>query len=274
MENNYSQQVKMRKKVLRQRRSYLAAIATIFLLTALVSTSYAADTGQITGTVTDSSDNPLQDVEVYAYDLQDTTGFPPVPVTTDSYGTYTVSGLLPGEYRYKVLFFDPNSNYTEQWYNNAPFSDCAEPLTVTAGGSQDNIDAILVQGVSRMSQRKFAAAPRLLANSSSISGQVTLDGVGLKCAKVEAYSTTNGSTWVDWVYTDYQGNYTFSLASGSYKILFYDQDNNTTQWYKNKAEFSCAASVSETSSGVDAAFPVGNLQQCTTLAPVINLLLN
>ncbi len=257
----------MRRKAMQQGSSCLA-IAIIFVLTALVSPSYSVGIGNISGTVTDGSGNLIPGVEVSAYDLQDTSGFPPIPVTTDSNGIYIIPDLPIGEKRYKVLFV--RTGYLDQWYNNAPMSDCAEPVTVPDNDTT-TADAVLVPGTSSKSQKRIAAiAPaQSPLNSSSLSGRVTLNGTAFKCAKVEAYNAADG-TYIDTglILTDYQGNYTISgLALGSYKILFYDQHNNPTQWYERKTKFSSATAVAETASGVDAAFPMASH------VPVINLLL-
>jgi hypothetical protein len=265
MKNNSIHKVEMKSRVLRQRRSHLAVITIMFLLTVLVLPGYAVGTGDISGTVTDSN-SLLQEVDVFIYNAD---GFQIEYTVTNEQGKYNVAYLPVGDY--KVQF--SKTGYIEQWYNNAPFAACAEPVTVTDGGNAI-ADAVLVQGTNNKLQKRIALAQDA-ANSINISGSVTLNGKIFKCAQVEAYSTTDSSEWVDQVYTDYQGNYTFSsLPSGSYKILFYDQNDNPAQWYSNTAGFSCAASVSETASGVNAAFPIGNLQQCTTLVPIIKLLLN
>ena len=256
-----------------------SAAMLVILLAALVLPSYvAAQTGQISGTVTKKSDGmPLQDVEVYVYDAEDTSGLPPAPEFTNENGWYEVS-LPPGEHRYKVLF--SITGYIDQWYNNAPMSDCAEPLTVIEGQAISGKNAVLVEGTSSIGEKniyKISPAAAETETGSVISGNVMLNGTAFKCAKVEAYNAADGSDWIDQVFTDYQGNYTINeLPAGSYKILFYDQNGNAGQWHNRKAEFACADAVSETASGINAAFPV-SLQQCgdrPTFLPAINLLLN
>jgi hypothetical protein len=257
-------ELKMRKEIIPQGISCLA-IAMMFVLTVLVLPGYAVGTGDIFGTVTDSN-GVVEGADVNIYDAD---GFPVDFATTNAQGTYSITSLSVGEY--KILF--SKTGYIDQWYNNAPKPDCAEPVIVTDGGTA-TADAVLVLGGNKASQRKIVSTQVAPLNTIGISGSVTLNSNALKCAKVEAYSATDSSDWVDQVYTDYQGNYTLSnITSGSYKILFYDQNDTPSQWYNGTAGFSCATAVSETASGIDAAFPVGNLQQCTSLTPVINLLL-
>jgi hypothetical protein len=168
--------------------------------------------------------------------------------------------------------------YVNQWYNNAPQVDCAEPVALTDGGDK-KIDIVLKEGTSSAARRSFAqAAPTAAETSSVISGSVSLNGEPLKCAKVEAYNAADDSyVDTDLILTDYQGNYTISgLAVGSYKILFYDQNDQAGQWHNRKADVACADAVPETASDINAAFPV-SLQQCgdrPTLLPAIKLLLN
>jgi hypothetical protein len=270
----------MNKSMKKQGHCWPAVAILLLLLAALaLPSSAAAQTGQISGTVKDSSGNLLQDVEVYVYDAEDTSGFPPAPEFTDENGWYEVSSLPFGEHRYKVQFI--GNGYIEQWYKDAPMSDCAEPVTITAENTvQDEIDAVLKEGTSSAARRSLAqaqAAPAAAETSSVISGSVSLNGEPLKCAQVEAYDAADDSDWIDQVLTDYQGNYTINeLPSGSYKILFYDQNGIAGQWYNRKAEAVCADAVSETASGIDAAFPV-SLRQCgdrPTILPAIKLLLN
>jgi uncharacterized surface anchored protein len=257
-------------------RCWHAAAILLILLAALAAPNYAAaQTGQISGTVKDSSGNLLQDVEVYVYDVNDTSGIDPFPVTTNEDGTFTAPDLLPGEYRYKVRF--KKENYIEQWHEGVPMIDCAEPVTVTDGGDT-KIDAVLKEGTSSAARRSFAQAAPTAAGTGVISGSVSLNGEPLKCAKVEAYNAADDSyVDTDLILTDYQGNYTISgLAVGSYKILFYDQNDQAGQWHNRKADVACADAVPETASDINAAFPV-SLQQCgdrPTLLPAIKLLLN
>lgn len=270
----------MNKSMKKQGHCWPAVAILLLLLAALaLPSSAAAATGKISGTVKDSSGNLLQDVDVYvARVYDDHTDVEEWKDFTDEYGTYTATiELQLGELGYKVLF--KKTGYIDQWYNNAPQVDCAEPVTLTDGGDK-KIDAVLKEGTSSAARRSLAqaqAAPAAAETSSVISGSVSLNGEPLKCAQVEAYDAADDSDWIDQVLTDYQGNYTINeLPSGSYKILFYDQNGDAGQWYNRKAEAVCADAVSETASGIDAAFPV-SLRQCgdrPTILPAIKLLLN
>ncbi len=258
-------------------RCWPAAAILLLLLAALALPRLAsAQTGQISGTVKDSNGIPLQNVEVYVYDAEDTTGIDPFPVTTNENGIFTAPDLLPGEHRYKVRFL--KDGYIEQWHEGVSMIDCATPLTIIDGQTTSVKDAVLVKGTSSVARRSLAEiAPEAAGTSSVISGSVSLNGEPLKCAQVEAYDVADDSDWIDQVLTDYQGNYTINgLPSGSYKILFYNQNGEFDQWYNRKAGIACADAVSENASGINAAFPV-SLRQCgdrPTILPAINLLLN
>lgn len=259
-------------------RCWSAAAVLLLLLAALALPRYAAaQTGKISGTVTNSSETPLQGVDVYVYDAANPSELPPFPETaTKENGTYTLD-LQPGEQRYKLEF--RKDGYSNQFYKDAPMLDCAEPVTVIAGQTASGKDAVLIEGTSSAARKSLAQpAPVAAETSSVISGSVSLNGKPLKCTQVKAYNAADDSyVDTDLILTDYQGNYTINgLPSGSYKILFYDQNGNIGQWYNRKAGIACADAVSETATGINAAFPV-SLRQCgdrPTLLPAIKLLLN
>lgn len=235
----------------------------IFVLILLM-TATTAFSGQLSGIVTDSNGLPLDDVEISLYDMQDTSGLPLAPEFTNSEGKYLVD-VPDGEHRYKILF--SKTGYVEQWYKNAPMSDCAEPVSAPA----EHIDAVLVVDQSNTTAKRSHLAAAPAAETGSISGTVSLHGAAFQCAKVEVYAADDDADWIDQAFTDYQGKYAATadiLPEGEYKVLFYDQHGQPGQWYERQKDFSHAKTVSGDASGIDAAFPLPSKR----LNPIFNLL--
>jgi len=102
----------------------------------------AMATGNISGYVTDEYSNPLQNVHVYAYDLEYNNV---ANVYTDASGNYLISGLLTGIYK---IFFDTHSagDFVSQWYNNKQTLADADGVTVEANKTTPYIFAQLAPG--------------------------------------------------------------------------------------------------------------------------------
>lgn len=79
--------------------------------------------GTISGTVTDSSSNPVGDVKVVLFDSTDT-GV--ATVFTDASGAYTLSNVVPGNY--KIMFY--NKGYATTWNGGAADRGSASWITV------------------------------------------------------------------------------------------------------------------------------------------------
>jgi uncharacterized repeat protein (TIGR02543 family) len=96
--------------------------------------------GEISGTVANSDDEALADVEVTAYDSQSDNYF---ATTTDANGDYTLS-LPPSLYK---LFFDASAigppDYVSEYYDNQLTFENAELIDVQAGMTILGIDAVL-----------------------------------------------------------------------------------------------------------------------------------
>jgi hypothetical protein len=103
-------------------------------------------TGQITGTVTNASGDPLENVCVTPYTLSNT----PLGLSadaTDSQGDYALSGLATGSY--KVRFHPcahPSLGYVEEWFDNKPTFATAGAVAVTDGQTTSARDAQLALG--------------------------------------------------------------------------------------------------------------------------------
>lgn len=99
--------------------------------------------GTISGVVTDSSGNPVRNIEVTAYDES---GMEVERDGTDSEGLYTVKGLATGEYRLEYEVYPSSANLLGEFYDNADTLAEATPVSVTVGTDTPNIDVELSRG--------------------------------------------------------------------------------------------------------------------------------
>ena len=154
--------------------------------------------GRISGTVTDATGLPLQNVDVQVYDSQRNyvTG-----ERTDSDGHYTTtSGLLAGSYYARTY---NSASYVDELYEDIPCAQCVvtsgTPIPVALGTTTSGIDFALALG-------------------GRISGRVTDSETGLRLSgiSVSVYGATG--TQVTSGSTDSSGAYTTSagLPAGTY----------------------------------------------------------
>ncbi len=155
--------------------------------------------GSIMGQVTRPGGIPVKSVNVQAYT---TTGQRAAYVSTDDTGTYTLSGLITGNY---LLYFDTSNTgtvYAPEWYNNQATATTAMLVAVTDGMATTGINVELAAG-------------------SQFSGRVIgEDSLPLQSVNVRVYDSSGQS--VGGGYTDAAGNYTTTpgLPSGDYRIFF------------------------------------------------------
>ena len=91
----------------------------------------AANTGTIGGTIIDdTSTNPVEGAWVLAIAPNGTLTCGSL---TDADGTYTMTGLAPGNYR--VTIVDPTGSHTQEYYDNSATYNGATPVTVTAAAT-------------------------------------------------------------------------------------------------------------------------------------------
>lgn len=170
----------------------------------------------ITGSITDSTGNPISNVAITAYPLSEGAGS--FNGYTDDSGHYTLGGVTAGQY---ALCFDTSratgsssTGYLPECYNNKPDEEDADPVTVGDSGAV-TVDATLDPG-------------------GAISGQVTdTAGHPLEDVYVDVYSTSNLPTTV---VTDQSGDYTApGLGAGSATVCFDPRDvygSSTTGYVK------------------------------------------
>jgi hypothetical protein len=152
--------------------------------------------GSISGKLTGSDGQPSAGVPVRAYARDMSLWFPAATTTTGADGTYTLDGLLPGEYEVLFMPTEPAGS-PAVWYGGSISRRATEPVTVSSGSSVDGVD-LERPGV------------------GSVSGDAGGPGV-----TVAAYSPTD--VWVAsfGVTSGPDGTYTLvGLPVGSYKIAF------------------------------------------------------
>jgi hypothetical protein len=230
-------------------RALRVLVVLVALPLGFASSALAAETGQIAGTVTDTSIHAIEGIEVCAYEQSPEgigEGFG--CTTTDSNGEYTISGLTSGEY--KVEFSSPfNStlNYIAQYYDGKSSASEATAVPVAAGSTTRNIDAELKEGGRVKGKVTDASSKEVIAGIEVCAFSASTESVG--CAR-----------------TDSGGEYTVSgLASGEYKVefsaSFSGELNFITQYYDGKSSASEAAAVSvtagSTTPGIDAELKAG-----------------
>ena len=95
--------------------------------------------GIISGRVTDSGANGIQDIAAYIFDLDQNCI---ASAYTDANGNYVASGFPTGTYKVQfVSGYDPA--FASEWNNNKPDFLIADPVSVTAGSTTSGIDAVL-----------------------------------------------------------------------------------------------------------------------------------
>jgi protocatechuate 3,4-dioxygenase beta subunit len=209
-----------------------------------------AQGGVIKGIVTEEgTGNPIPGlpVDLYNSSTLNNVGY----ALTDASGNFTKSGLATGSY--KISFnLGSGLNYVPEYYNNAPDSDSAAIVSVTAGSETLGIDAQLAQG-------------------GVVKGTVTEEGTGNPIPGLQVYvyesSTLN---YVGYAQTDASGNYTkLGLATGSYKISFNLGSglNYVPEYYNNAPDSGSAAIISVTAGsetlGIDAQLAQGGVVKGT-----------
>ena len=221
-----------------------------------------SDAGGISGTVDDSSSNPLSDVEVEVLTQSGT-------YLSESYtlsdGTYSVVGLAPGTY--DVCFYVSTDNeptggssttgYLDQCYNDVSWNGYLPPsgattVQVTAGSTTSNVNAALADG-------------------GAISG--TVDDTGsnaLNDVEVEVFGIGSQNVGTEYSgYSEPDGTYSvLGIPTGTYNVCFnpyqatggssttgyLDQCYNDVSWNGNSLSpggTSVPVSAGTTTSGVD-----------------------
>ena len=223
--------------------SYSAAFA-ILITTANVTgiNVTLAQTGAISGKVTSDGSTGIANVQVAAWDYLTNNWIGGTNTASD--GTYTVYGLLAGDY--KVFVDGSIKGYNRLFYGG--ISDAASATKVTVTGTATTINKDVT-----------------LAIAGSISGTVTRasDGTGIPSLTVTPFDAASGTSIANAsVTTNSLGQYVINgLPAGSYKVLFSGGTEYIRQWYNNKTSKASGdavtVTVGGTTSGINASLSVG-----------------
>ncbi|WP_240752653.1 carboxypeptidase-like regulatory domain-containing protein [Microbacterium hydrothermale] len=140
-------------------------------------------------------------------------------------GTYTVTGLVPGDY--KVKFSADNTPVLSEWWKDKPDFASATTITLSAAQNKTGIDAAL-------------------ARSSTISGRVTVpSGVSATAISVSAMSPNSEWSSIASTRAAADGSWTLNgLPAGSYKLRFTSSDAPVLdEWWDDATDFVSARTV-------------------------------
>ena len=175
--------------------------------------------GVVTGTVTDSLGNPVENVAVEVYPTVESDMW---FATTDADGYFETSTLPVGAYRVHYL---PEGDLAQAWYDTAASREAATWVAVTAGGT--------------------AVADQELPLGASIAGTVTPEGGGsLHGASVLVFDLTGGFVGNADILED--GTYSVTnLLPGDYRVQFIaPYQAFVSEWYENASDADSATVVS------------------------------
>ena len=202
-------------------RSVLFILLALVLIGTHFFDSAWAQTGTISGRVTNTTGTGLPSVSVRLYDAYG--GYLSLNTPTDSNGYFSLSSLTPGYYK---IYFQPTLSgayYVPQWYNNRSLSAEADLVTVTAGQTTPNINAELADG-------------------GRLAGNVTGCGLSPDSITVKAYNTnfSPANTWRP----ASSGNFNMPVPPGTYKLQFDPGAANCVkEFYNNKPNYETADPV-------------------------------
>ncbi len=172
--------------------------------------------GQISGTVTGEGGVPLENIAVQVYIAEN--GNFLSQLRTDASGNYTVPNLPPGAYNVRFRADTPDLQaYLTEWYNDKAIEADADPVTVNAGATTENINATLTRG-------------------GQITGTVTgpdsqpLSGINVQVWASDDDFVTSTSTGNDGTYL------TPGVPTGSYKVSFSGNRTYVGQVYNNRTD--------------------------------------
>lgn len=193
----------------------------------------------ISGVITTEAGEPVSDATVWI-SLVTPDGLAPARgAGSAADGTYSITGLEPGQY--KVRFETPQANpsVVGEWWANVPTEEQATVLTLESGSVATDVNAQLAAG-------------------AVISGTAR-DGDGAPISGVEFVVHHASGEWVQNGSTGLDGSYTVrGLDSGAYRLAFtqrFGDGSALREWWNNAADFASAGDVvvgaGEMRNGVD-----------------------
>ncbi len=189
----------------------------------------------ITGKVTDSNGNPVEDIFVFVYrwDKEESQYEEHRGGYSDENGDYTVGGLAAG--KYIVQFNNWDGPLASQWWTGndggAPDQDGAKPITLTTIDQQ-------VTGINAK-----------LQTGATITGKVTdSNGNPVEDSYVNAYRWNEKESQYEEYregYFDENGDYKINgLPTGKYIVRFEDGEGNyPVQWWDGKNSMANATQI-------------------------------
>jgi hypothetical protein len=165
---------------------------------------------------------------------------------SDQDGDFTTPPLPDGQYKLRFDDCNPDPGFVAEWWNDKPYFDVADPITVSGS------DATLGEDV-------------VLAAGHTISGRVTSNGTdGIQNICVGVVQAGNADNWVGGGETDENGDYrTDVVLPGVYRLRFDDCNQNVLyvgEWFDDAVTFDAAADIDLTeasAAGIDAVLAVG-----------------
>jgi hypothetical protein len=202
------------------------AAARVSVITAATTTGInfsLAKGGKITGIVTaDSNGSPIAGAMIQAYDYS--TGDYEGTATTQSDGSYTITGLKAGNYKVQAYSI---GEYFGEFYDNTCNTNTTTPVSVAWDNTTSGINFSLAKG-------------------GKITGFVTSDSGGspIPGVTIWANASSNGH-YAGGAITQSDGSYTISgMQAGEYKVEAFSDINYFGEYYSNAKDFDSAASVS------------------------------
>ena len=196
--------------------------------------------GSISGVVLkDSDDTPVANADVWAENYECCGGN---GTRTAADGTYTITGLKPGDYRVQV--HTDRQGLAGEFYNDTSDWDQADSVTVSAGQTTANIDFSLASG-------------------GSISGVVVKDSDGTPIANADVWANSYDCCGGNGTRTASDGTYTIiGLTAGDYRVQVHLRDEGLAgEFYDNTSSWDEADRVTvgagQTSSGIDFSLGAG-----------------
>jgi probable HAF family extracellular repeat protein len=176
--------------------------------------------GSIRGTITNGSGQGIERVHAAAYDLN---GGLVISRPTNGDGTYALV-VPPGTYKVSFNAGWAAGTYLSEWHQDKAAFSNADSVSVSAG--------------------RILIIDAQLATGSKIVGRVT-DNLGAGIGRVHVAANDLDGNWVAGIPTEPDGNYSFTLPPGAYKVAFWTNDapGYVSEWFNNKRELSDADRV-------------------------------
>ena len=226
------------------RTSLVVAAAAIALILP-ASSAHAAGSGSIEGKITGPGGIPITKAFACAY-LVGSEEFAENCIAAGSDGTYSIGGLPAGSYVVEFWSEAVEPSYVGEFYDDQPFWEEANEVTVEAGVATPDIDAELAEG-------------------ATIEGQVDAPSLGGPVESALICAQAPSGEPLGCVPDRFDGSYMLlGLPAGEYKVQFIPAAftyNLLNQFYDHKSGWAeadpLALAAGETRTGIDADLEAG-----------------